>query len=81
MFERPTRTDLIYFKALNPHPHKTLRHWDTQVYEPKIKFNSNFSFLFTAFAWEWSKGSSAATDSSSCSSRIKRFLSPFQPHY
>lgn len=59
MFERPARTDLIYFKVLNPHPHKTLCHWHTQVYEPTIKFNSfnsNFSFLFAAFAWEWSKG-------------------------
>lgn len=26
-FKRPTRTDLIYFKVLSPHPHKTLCHW------------------------------------------------------
>lgn len=53
MFERPTRTDLIYFKVLNPHPHKTPCHWHTQVYEPTIKFNSKVSFLFAAFAWIW----------------------------
>lgn len=46
MFERPTRTDLIYFKVLNPYPHKTLCHWYTQVYEPTIKFNSKFFISF-----------------------------------
>lgn len=55
MFERPARTDLICFKVLKPHPYKTLCHWYTQVYKPTIKFNSNFSFLFAAFAWEWSR--------------------------
>lgn len=81
MFERPARTDFIYFKVLNPHPYKTRCHWHTQVYKPTIKFNLNVSFLFAAFAWEWSTGTSAVTDSSSCSSRIKRFLFSFQPHY
>lgn len=41
MFDRPTRTDLI-LRFSTPHPHKTLCHWHTQVYEPTITFHSIF---------------------------------------